>query len=344
MPKQGRTTVYNQIVTKEKLDQVNKENITLMKDFLDYLRSVDRSKSTVDAYWHDLTLFFCWNLSENDNKFFVDMNKREFARFQNYGLNELGWSSNRVRRVKSTLSSLSNYLENICDDIYVGYRPIVRKIESPVKEPVREKTVISDEEAKRLLDTLVERKQYQRACAVALAMFCGCRKSEILRFKVDYFKDENIIFDAIYKTPEKIKTKGRGKGKFLNKYVLIEFKQYLDLWMQQREELGIESEWIFVSKKPDGTYDQATIAMLDGWTDSFSEILGQPFYFHMLRHYVITRFRKMNIPSNVIVEWTGWSDESMISVYDDSEAIDDFGKYFSADGIIKQEEKGLSDL
>ena len=343
MAERGRTTVYNKIVTEEKLAQINKENITLMNDFLDYLKSVDRAKTTVDAYWHDLTIFWCWNLTENNNKFFVDMNKREFARFQNYGLNQLGWSSNRVRRMKSTLSSLSNYLENICDDIYEDYRPIVRKIESPVNEPVREKTVVSDEDLQKLLNTLVERKQYQRACAVSLAMCCGCRKAELTRFKVSFFTDENIIFGGIYKTPEKIKTKGRGKGKFLNKYILVEFKKYFDLWMNERLEQGIESEWLFVSKDENG-YKQAGTSLLDGWTSEFSEILGAPFYYHMLRHYVITRFRKMNIPSNVIVEWVGWSDESMIVIYDDSEAIDDFGKYFTPEGIVKQDEKSLSDL
>ena len=34
----------------------------------------------------------------------------------------------------------------------------------------------------------------------------------------------------------------------------------------------------------------------------------------------------------------------MIGIYDDNEAVDDFGKYFSADGIVVQEEKSFSDL
>ena len=34
----------------------------------------------------------------------------------------------------------------------------------------------------------------------------------------------------------------------------------------------------------------------------------------------------------------------MIGIYDDNEAVDDFGKYFTSDGIVKQEEKSLSDL
>ena len=99
----------------------------------------------------------------------------------------------------------------------------------------------------KYLETLVEKKKYQTACAVALAIFSGARKSELTRFKVDYFNEENIIFDALFKTKEKIKTKGRGKGKFIHKYVLLDFKKYFDLWMAERERLG--KQRLYHSKK-----------------------------------------------------------------------------------------------
>ena len=55
---------------------------------------------------------------------------------------------------------------------------------------------------------------FQEACALSLAMESGARKAE---FKVDFFKPEYIVHGSLYRTPEKIKTKGRG-GKMLNKY------------------------------------------------------------------------------------------------------------------------------
>ena len=111
----GRSTVYNNIVTPEKLSQVNPENIQLGKDFLEYLSSVDRSKTTIDAYENDLKIFWVWLLENCNNKFFIELSKREVSKFQSHSLNEWGWSSARVRRVKSTLSSLSNYVESILD-------------------------------------------------------------------------------------------------------------------------------------------------------------------------------------------------------------------------------------
>lgn len=342
----GRKTVYNNITSPEKLAQCNKNNIELGEEFLDYLRSVDRAETTIKQYESDLKIFWCWNYEYNKNKDFIKITKREFAKMQNHCLNVWGWSPKRVRRFKSTISSMSNFIMNILDEEeeFEGYRSTIRKIESPVNEPVREKSVFTEEQLQKLLDTLVENKKYQAACAVSLAMCCGARKSELTRFKVEYFDESNILYDAIYKTPEKLKTKGRGKGKFLYKYVLIDFKKYLDLWLEERKRLGIDSEWLFVTKDKEGNYVQASITLLDSYAETCTRILEMPFYFHSLRHYLTTRFRQLNLPSKIIVEWTGWCDESLIQIYDDSEASDDFGKYFTAEGIVKQEEKGLQDL
>ena len=188
-------------------------------------------------------------MQNNGNKEFIKITKRDFVRFQNHCLKEWGWSSNRVRRVKSVISSLSNYIENILDEEeeYEGYRGVIRKIESPAKEVVREKSVFEPEEMQGLLDHLVAQGKYLQACILSLAINSGRRKAELPRFKVSYFSEENVIFGSLYKTPEKVKTKGRGsRGKMLDLYVLKkEFDPYLELWLAERKRLGIDSEWLF---------------------------------------------------------------------------------------------------
>ena len=111
--KNGRSTVYNSITSEEKLKSVNPDNIELEKDFLDYLVSVDRANTTITQYRAALRVFWCWNLDNNNNKSFVELSKREIARFQNYALNEWGWSPRRMRMVKSVMRSLENYIINI---------------------------------------------------------------------------------------------------------------------------------------------------------------------------------------------------------------------------------------
>ena len=109
----GRSTVYNNITTEELVAQILPENQTLSTDFLEYLRSIDRSPTTIEQYKSDLKIFFVYNLQFNNNKRFTEITKREFARFQNHAINEWQWSPKRTRRVKSVLSSLSNYIECI---------------------------------------------------------------------------------------------------------------------------------------------------------------------------------------------------------------------------------------
>lgn len=336
----GRTTVYNNITNEDLISQINPKNTELMNDFLDYLVSIDRSKGSINGYKSDLLIFFCWNVTENENKYFIDLTKRELAKFQKHAISEWGWSSNRLARVKSAMSSMSNYIENILDDEIENYRSIVRKIESPVKQPVREKTIITDQEVDEILNKLVDDKKYQVACAFALAAFGGARKSELLRYKVSYFDDSNIMKDAsLYRTPEAIQTKGRGSnGKMLYKYTLLDFKKYYDLWMNERKDNNLlDNEFLFV--KQNG--ETMSVSGLDSYAETISRYLGRPFYFHSLRHQLCSRLFRLGLPSDVIQEYFGWSSAEMLQIYNDNDASDSFGKFFTKDGIKGSDNKLL---
>ena len=343
----GRKVQYNNITSDELLKQCNPENIELGKDFLDYLVSIDRSSSTVKAYSHDLNIFWVYLLQHAGNKFFVDLSKREISKYQSYCLTEWKWSPARMRRVKSTLSSLSNYVENMLDDEFENFRPIIRKIENPQNEKVMTKTVFTDEQLNDLLQKLVEQKKYDKACALSLAMCGGRRKSELPRFKVSYFNDENIIYGSLYRSPEQIKTKGRGsRGKMLTVYTLSKpFKPYLDLWLKYREENNIHSEWLF-PKKVNGSYidEQMESKTLDSWAETFSNMLGVDFYWHSLRHYFTTQCSRSGLPDDVIQMLIGWNSLDMVSLYKDVTPDEQFGKYFCNGEIQKVEQKSLQDL
>lgn len=344
----GRSTVYNHIVSKEKMDMVNPENIELGEDWLEYLQSIDRSPQSIVAYRNDLKIFWVWNLEFNKNKFFTDLTKREIAKFQNHALNTWGWSPNRIRRVKSCLSSLSNYIENVLDDEeeFQNFKPIIRKIENPVKNVVREKTVLSDEQVENLLDTLVERKEYERAAGVAIVAFSGMRKAELLQMKVEYFNEDHFVYDAMWKT-DKIRTKGFGRlGHQMEKFVLYGAKPYIDLWLQYRKENDIESEWMFLTKtrQEDGSYIYHARKDVSAWTEEFTDILGEDFYFHCLRHYTCTRLHRLNLPSHVIQEFFGWASSEMLQIYNDVTAEDEFEKYFDKNGVKEVQQGTLSEL
>lgn len=346
--KQGRTTVYNYITSEEKLKQVNKVNIELEEDFVEYLSSTDRAKTTIGQYQHALHILWCWNLDYNNNIPFVDFTKRQITRFQNHALNEWGWSPARIRTVKATFRSLENFILNILDDEYPDYKKIWDKIESPANEPVREKSIFTTEELQGLLDYLVENKEYLKACYLALAMYSGRRKSELARFKVSYFTDDNLICNgALYKTPEKITTKGRGsKGKLLYVYTLAKpFKPYLDLWMAERDRLGIKSEWLFPKCK-NGVWsdEQIPISAFNSFSETFSRYLGKPMYAHSLRHKFVSDLLEQNLPEAVVQSMIGWSSRDMVSVYDDRSNESQLEKYFGEEGVKNISSVSLEDL
>lgn len=107
----GRKTKQNKITNPELISQINPKNVRLMNDFLEYLRSIGKAESTVKAYTSDLYIFFVWVLQNADNKYFPEVTKRDIISYQNWLLRSNENSPARVRRLKSTLSSLSNYIE-----------------------------------------------------------------------------------------------------------------------------------------------------------------------------------------------------------------------------------------
>ena len=107
-----------------------------------------------------------------------------------------------------------------------------------------------------------------------------------------------------------------------------------------RQELDFDSEYIFLN--PNG--EPAKISLMDSYSETISKVLGRPFYFHSLRHQLCSRLFRIGLPADVIQEYFSWKSADMLNIYNDNEASDSFGKFFTKDGIKGSETKGLSDL
>ena len=341
----SRKTIINSITSPALIAQINPDNARLKDDFLEYLKSVQRSPGTIAGYRNDLEIFFVWVLQNAKNKFFVDVSKRDLVAFQNWMINENKNSPSRVRRIKAAISSLSNFVENILDDEpeFRGFRSIVRKIENPALQPVREKTVWEDDELEELLDKLVEKKAYDRACYLALAMYSGRRKSELCRFRVSDFDDDKLVCDgALYKSSP-IKTKGRSGGKFIPCYTLAKkFKPYLQMWLDERKRIGLESEWLFPLKA--NPAEHIGVATANSWANAFTRLSGRDFYAHSIRHYFTTSLARAGIPDGVIQSIVAWESSDMVRLYTDIEADEQIGMYFSNGDISVPDKKGFADM
>ena len=325
----GRKTFRKVITSPELTAQINKENIKLMERFLKNF-ATKRSPKSVNVYRSNLTIFLTWNLLENSNKPFAKIRKLEMLDFFDYALSELRWSPNRFHQMHSSLSSFSDWIENYYDEVegYENFRNIVKKIEKPSKEAVREKTVLKEEDIDKIFKVLEEENRVQEQCLLALAISCGARISELAQFTTSLIDEENTVFEGLFlETTGKIRTKGAGvQGKLLKKYILKDmFLPYYKKWLIEREKILKETEQehdsIFITR--DG--NPASADRLRDWIGSWGNIVNQPSYPHMYRHYQISLLKRLEIDDDLIVYLTGWAEGSghtMISIYNDNELRD----------------------
>jgi len=316
---------FRKIITSDELTLlINPENISLMNRFLKD-KQIRVSPKTITVYGSNLTMFFSWNLLNNNNKKFTDIKKLEFSEFFSYASEELKLGSSRLNNIRSTLSSLSNFITKFYDEEYPNFRNVILTIiESSPKEMRREKTILTDEQMENLLEHL-SKSEKQQACWLALAATSGARFTELLCFETDLIDENRTAFgDLFLETTKQIRTKGKGKsGKLLYKYILKEkFMPYYKEWLKERAEILKEKKlnhnFLFI--KQDG--NPATGATVRGWIEDFEKYLGVPFYAHAVRHYLVTLFSKKNIPQPLIQELMGWSSSEMVSIYDDTSARD----------------------
>ena len=311
----------------EDLKDINPDNLDLIEDYLSYMKGTGKADTTLTVYRSNLNIFFVWCKNYCKNKDFSEIKKNDYLKFQTYMVSE-NLSPARIRNVRATLSSLSNYIETMLDEEekWANFRNIILKIEAPKMAKVRDNTILTDEQCQNFLDLLIQQKKYQKACAFALAWASGRRKSELVRVKHTHIKDENIRMEMFYKTHEKVRTKGQGRnGKMIYIYVLTnKFKPYFDLWMNERRRLGVpdEIEELFVYKGKDGEWHPMKAQTLSTWALSFGKVLNVNFYFHCLRHNFTTELGRLGFPAELIRQIIGWESIDMVSVYDDRDVDD----------------------
>lgn len=284
-------------------------------------KSRDLSPKSIEVYRSNLNIFFVWNLQHNNNKHFTEIKKLEFSDFFNYAAEEMDMGSARLNNMRSTLSSLSIFIEKFYDEEYPNFRNVILSIiDSAPKEQRREKTVLTDEQVEKLLEHL-SKTDSQQACWLALAICSGARFSELLNFEVDLIdKNKTAFGDLFLETTRPIRTKGRGKGgKMLHKYILRDkFLPFFDDWTEKRaiilKENGIENNSLFIQSngKP------VTTSTVQNWTKGFEKYLGVNVYTHSFRHFFVTLLSRKNIPYHLIQYIVGWSNADMVAVYDDS--------------------------
>ena len=329
----ARKTYKKIITTPELIVQINPINQRLVNRFLKNF-DTKRSDSSVKVYKSNFNIFFCWNIIYNDNKSFIDIKKSQLLDFFDFAVSDLKWSPNRYSQMWSSLSSLSNFIENILDDEYPDFRNIVKKIDKLPKNVVREKTVLTEDQINNLMKWLDQNELYQEECLLALAISSGARISELFRFDIDLIDESNVAFDGLFlETKKEIKTKGAGKqGAMKYKYIIKDifmpiYKKWISIRNETLKKNNINHNSLFIKK--DGTPANADTARY--WMKKWENYLtnDEPtniehkyinLYPHCLRHYIVTYLSRIGLESDFIIAVMGWKSADMYSIYNDMTA------------------------
>lgn len=316
---------FRKVITSDELTaRINPKNIQLMERFLKNF-ATKRSPKSVVVYRSNLTIFFTWNLLENDNTFYIDMKKYMFMDFFDYCVAELHWASQRFNQMHSCLSSFSTFIENIYDDKYPNFRNLLFKIEKPTKETVREKSVFTKEELDRLMKWLGERGKVNEQCLLATMIATGARVSELGRFTLSMIDENNTAFEGLFlETKEKMQVKGKGvNGKKIERYIIKDiFLPYYKKWLPIREQImkdnHKEHDYLFVTQNG----EPASVSTFRGWIEKWDEVLDKHLYAHSLRHYWTTYLLSLGLEKELIQDMQKWSTDALVDLYNDSTAKD----------------------
>jgi integrase len=291
-----------------------------------------------------LKVFFVWVMEKAKNKHFTEVNKRDYIKFQGYCLNDLGHSPARIRTIRSSISSLGIYVENILDDVYEDFRSVILKIEAPKLAKVREKTIVTFEECEAVCEKLYQEGRYQLSAFLAVAVYSGMRKQELTRLLYkDFTENKNIVYKAFYKTSP-IKLKGDIHKKD-NKLVWNKCDKYLNAWIEQRERDGIDCDYLFIRKENEKYY-QMKVATANSFAQSLDKYFDSKLYMHSLRHCLCTNLLKMGVPIEVVQVLLSHSSSAVTAIYDDREKDESLGAFedFFSGKDTNIEKKGLGDL
>lgn len=268
---------YNKIYSDEKWALVNKENKSIMDDFLTEYKQQKKSVGTINAYFQDLRIILIKIMEDFDNKSILEMNKKDFRRL-NIWFDESGMSPARCNRLHSACNSLLTFCEDDDDyDYEVNTSKKVKGVPNVKVKTNEDNFFFTFDEFIKVRDILVEQGDLQNAVMWSLAFDSAGRRNEVYQVKKDGLIDNNKTNIVIGK-----------RGKTFPLVYLDDTKELIRQYLEWRGDDGIDSLWITgygETAKPaskDVLYDR----MAGKINKILSKVRGEEtaIFFHTTRH------------------------------------------------------------
>lgn len=212
-------------------ENVSEENRELYDDYMLEMEAQGKAAKTIKQYGFDLRAFFCYLAQKKNNKYILDLKRKDFRNFF-LMLQRAGTSSARINRFQSSIRNLLEYacISEDYEDYEVNQMAHIKGIQ---KEPRREIIFLSDQQVNILIDELLKRRKYQKALFVSLAYDSAGRRNELAQVKKENFLENNQTNIVVGKRGKKFKLLYFNRSKIIYR-----------LWLKQRGNDDIDSLWV----------------------------------------------------------------------------------------------------
>lgn len=271
-------TIYDQVV--------NKDNITIAKDFLIEKKSQGKSSGTVKGYRNDLQIISFLLYQHFDNKCYIALNRKD-VRNLSIVFQGMEMSNARINRLMCTLRSMLEYCAD--DDDYEYEFNVGSRVKGLPKRPIREITFLTEEQVEWLIDEMLKKNNYLIAMYLALSYYSAKRKSEV----------HQVLKDGLTERYYTNKVTGKG-GKSFRIFYNDRVRDIIRLYLDDRGHDDIP--YLFVKVYSDKTKQVVTKHAFDYWCKKASVLLSErekrnihinP---HAFRHSRLDNLKQAGIP------------------------------------------------
>lgn len=274
--------VYNKVFEPEIWEQVNPQSKELLADFMLDMRARRLSPGTIKQYWIDLRGFLCHLYSAYNNRFVLELTRKDLKRYALSLVEERQLSNARRNGLIACLHSMLEYAE--MDDDWNYEVNAARLIKSLNKEPVKPIIFLEDVTVMKLFDDLMRLEKYQQATLLMLSYDSAARRAELAQVTKESFLDParnntNVVV-------------GKGGKKFPLLYFDLTHQAALK-WLEQRGEDEIAD--LFIAGQPPHEADPMDVyRMFAAMRPLLEELPGDDeldFTPHSMRHSALTNYK-----------------------------------------------------
>lgn len=259
------------IVIDDKYEQqINPDNLKLLKKYKRDMEIRELSKNTIYGYERDLMQWFSYLAKEQFNPSVLNVDEEDIEEFI-YWCKEEGNNTERIKRRMSSIAAFYKFLRRKKEITENPMEFIVR----PKKGlPVVVQTFLTVEQVEEIRAWLEEQNDLQLTVFFEFALDTMARVNALSNIKWEQIDLDNYVVDEVLEK----------EGYIVTLYFNDRTRKLLEQLKKEREENGIDCDYLFMSKY-NGIYDKVSNSTLNDWSKKIGDAIGVPsLHCHDFRH------------------------------------------------------------